>query len=488
MTDTRPGLIPAPTMIESTDGAPTTVTATSRIISFSAESGEAAQSVIRAATGLDVVTAEGGARVGDIVIEIADGPAPGGYTLTADAGIVIAGGDAEGAHNGLQTLFQLLVQADAGEIPALRVEDAPRYGYRGVMLDVSRHFFDADVVLRLIERIAALKFNRLHLHLTDDQGWRIEIPELPELTRSGAATQVGGGAGGAFTIEDYRRIVAHAQRHHVVIVPEIDLPGHTNAALVAYPDLAPAGVVPEPYTGTEVGFSTLDLTAAETDRFVETVIARVAAETPGEYVHVGGDEAFATDAAQFVAFLARATRAVAAQGKTPIAWHEAGKGEDLEPGTVGQYWGRSVEPESQRNARTFGALGGVILSPSDLVYLDMKPTAEHPVGLTWSAPAISLEQAYSWDPADVLDGVPAEAILGVEAPLWTETVITEQDIEGMLFPRLLAVAEKAWSAESSSWPEFEARAAVIAPVLERLGIRQGPAGAGIQQHPVEPAE
>ncbi|WP_295013493.1 family 20 glycosylhydrolase [uncultured Microbacterium sp.] len=491
---TTPALIPSPARLAVRDSAPFVLSAATPLRVADPDLRRAAASALRTATGLAlddgerIDEADGrGIDAPSIVIEITGaGVSPEGYTLDVAAdGIRIAAPSAAGAFAGIQTLAQLAV---AGlEIPALAIEDAPRFEYRGAMLDVARHFFPVEVVERLVERLAALKINHLHLHLTDDQGWRIEVPGRPALTGIGAATQVGGSAGGFYSVEDYRRIVRHAERHFVTIVPEIDMPGHTHAALVAYPELAPEGIVTEPYTGTDVGFSTLDTRKEETFAFVDSIIAFLAAETPGPFLHIGGDEARSTERAEFEAFLARATRLVAAHGKTPIVWHEAGACADLAPGTIGQYWGRSDAPDEDADPiRSIVDQGGrMIASPADAVYLDIKPTPDHPIGLTWSAPSISLEQAYAWEPAALLPGIPEDAVAGVEAPLWTETVETEADIEGMLFPRMFAVAERAWAVDAPEWPTFARRVDALRPLLDRLGVRPGPAGQGIAAHPVD---
>ncbi|MFE6734932.1 family 20 glycosylhydrolase [Microbacterium sp. NPDC057650] len=481
-----PHLIPAPAHLELTGAAPFRLSSDARIVASDQDIRELAFAAVRVATGreLPVVGSEPGPCDIAFVPGEAGGESPEGHRIeVGDGGIRVMAGDRAGHLAAVQTLRQLLLtpEGEEVEVPALRIEDAPRYAYRGAMLDVARHFFPVDVVLRLIEHISAFKLNHLHLHLTDDQGWRLEIPEYPELTEAGAATQVGGGEGGHYTVDDYRRIVAHGERHGVTVVPEFDMPGHTNAALVAYPALSPAGYDPRPYTETEVGFSTLDIGPESTYEFIDTVIGRIAAETPGPFVHIGGDEARSAADADFTAFMARATRIVREHGKTPVAWHETGKCRDLAEGTIGQYWGYSWEPEEDAApGRSFVEQGGrLIMSPSDLVYLDIKPTRDYPIGLTWSAPRISLEQAYRWDPATVLSGVPAGAILGVEAPLWTETVQTEGEIDAMFFPRLLAVAERGWAVEPAEWPQFEAAAQAQGDLFTRLGVSPGPAGKGL---------
>lgn len=374
-----------------------------------------------------------------------------GYRLSTrgERPIVTAGGDA-GAQYARASLAQLVAD-DAGRLPAVEIGDRPRFAWRGAMLDVARRFHPVATVLALVDELAALKLNRLHLHLTDDQGWRIEIPGLPRLTEIGASTQVGGGpvaAPGYYTRADWDRIVAHAASRHIVVVPEIDLPGHTNAALTAYPDLAPTGVAPVPYEGIEVGFSTLDTRAnAAVDRFVATVVDAVAAMTPGPWLHLGGDECLATPEAEFVDFIARATRLGHAAGKTIIGWHEMGRCRSLPPGTLGQYWNLTTpEPGHAERLRSFVEQGGkAIMSPADVAYLDMKRTDDDPLGLVWADGPTTLADAYGWDPADIVDGLDEDDLLGVEAPMFTETIGTLDEIRQMAFPRLAALAEVAWT-------------------------------------------
>ncbi|GAB3943101.1 hypothetical protein GCM10027614_31250 [Micromonospora vulcania] len=189
----------------------------------------------------------------------------------------------------MQTLRQLLPAAIESPVPVTArwvlpggsIVDQPRFPYRGAMLDVARHFFAVEDVLRVVDHLARYKLNHLHLHLTDDQGWRIAIDSWPRLATVGGATEVGGGPGGHYTKADYRRIVSYAAARHVTVVPEIDLPGHTNTALVAYPELAPDKIAPPPYTGTEVGFSYVDPADERTYDFIADVLGELADLTPG---------------------------------------------------------------------------------------------------------------------------------------------------------------------------------------------------------------
>ncbi|MES1170042.1 MAG: family 20 glycosylhydrolase, partial [Leifsonia sp.] len=231
---------------------------------------------------------------------------------------------------------------------------------------------DTDAVKRFIDAIVLLKVNHLHLHLTDDQGWRIHINSWPNLTAHGGSTGSDGSAGGFYTQDEFRDLVAYAAERHVTIVPELDMPGHTNAALASYPELNADGVAPALYTGAKVGFSTL-LTGDETTaRFVDDVVREVAAITPGPYLHIGGDECQSTDPADFLRFIADASATVARHGKIPAGWHEMGKSDQLPEGTVGQYWD-FLTPRGTAADETLSFVrqgGSVILSPADVAYLD----------------------------------------------------------------------------------------------------------------------
>ena len=408
--------------------------------------------------------------VGSIHLELGVSPAKGGYYLTVtQAGIRIEADATAGLFAGVQTLRQL---ASDGEVPVVRIEDHPRFEYRGAMLDVTRHFFSVADVKRYIDGIALLKLNFLHLQLTDDQGWRIEITSWPELTRTSATTQVGGNGGGFYSQQDYREIVEHAASRFVTIVPEIDMPGHTNAAIVAYPAL---GDVPaEPYEGIEVGFSSLAIRKEGTYAFVDDVIREVAALTPGPYLHIGGDESLATTEEDFLAFVERSSAIAAFYGKTPIGWHELGQSRRLPPGTIGQYWGFTTAQEGAADlARSFVEQGGqIIMSPADVAYLDIKYDEDSPHGLDWANGPTSVRQAYEWDPASIVPGIGDEHVLGVEAPIWTETMSTIDQVEFMSFPRLAAIAEIAWSPRAGrTWNDFEQRLAWLGRVWDAAGTR-----------------
>ena len=399
---------------------------------------------------------------GGITLRLGEVSQPGdeAYDLAIAAqGVRITGRTPAGVFYGMQTLRQLLpaiveyggLRPDKSRtvrLPAGRIADSPRFQWRGAMLDVARHFFPVHDVKRFIDLMALHKLNRLHLHLADDQGWRLEIESWPNLARHGGSTQVGGGRGGFYTQQEYADLVTYARDRYVTVVPEIDMPGHTNAALASYPELNSSGTVSALHTGIEVGFSTLCVDNPVTYAFIEDVVREVAALTPGDYFHIGGDEVRALTPAQYALFIERAAAIVHRHGKRMIGWDEIAP-VPLRPDTIVQHW--RAEGVT-RDAVARGAQ--VIMSPADRTYLDMKYDPSTPIGLAWAG-MLDVRRAYDWDPAAVLAGVPESAVLGVEAPLWTETVATIRDAEFMTFPRLAALAEVAWTASTRRvWEDF----------------------------------
>ncbi|WP_396642411.1 beta-N-acetylhexosaminidase [Microbacterium sp.] len=418
------------------------------------------------------------------------------YRLRTDgSGAEIVAATNAGLFYGTQTLAQALETTTDGtgatwHLPHLSIEDAPRFTYRGMMLDVARHFFSVEDVCAVIDRAASLKLNHLHLHLSDDQGWRLQIDAWPRLTtpEPDASTSF-------YSKADYRRIVEHAATRHMTVVPEIDMPGHTHAVGIAYPELVEAPVISEelraqvaelgqtlpeagvPFTGWAVGFSSLRIGDQTVDRFVRDVIRELGELTPGPYLHIGGDEALGTAPADFAAFVSLAARVVRDVGKVPITWQEAGAVAGLPVGTIGQYWGFVAPQEGHDDlARDFVRNGGrVILSPADATYLDMKPDADSTLGLTWANGPTSLRRAYEWEPLAVVEGLTEHDILGVEAALWTETVETLADIDALVFPRIAAAAEIAWSSPPAmsaarTWESFRERVDALAPLWRAAGI------------------
>ncbi|MCX5125904.1 beta-N-acetylhexosaminidase [Streptomyces sp. NBC_00347] len=388
---------------------------------------------------------------------------PGGVTLTArtPAGLFHAG----------QTLRQLLPVSGPGTVPGGTVTDAPRFAYRGAMVDVARHFFTVEQVKRYVDQLAQYKVNTLHLHLTDDQGWRLAIDSWPRLAEYGGASEVGGGPGGHWTKDEYRDLVAYASERYVDVVPEIDMPGHVNAAQAAYAELNCDGKARERYTGIKVGFSSLCVGKERTYEFIDQVLGELAELTPGKYLHIGGDEAHSTPAADYAAFMDRAQAVVAKHGKTVVAWHQLATARPA-PGAVLQYWGHDRTAAAEKAAVTAAAKAGspVILSPADRLYLDMKYDKETKPGLAWAG-YVPVRRAYDWDPGTYLPGLPESAVLGVEAPLWTETIATRGDWELMAFPRVLGLAELGWSpATTRDWTSYARRLSAQGPRLNAQDV------------------
>lgn len=350
------------------------------------------------------------------------------------------------------------------EIPTGIVIDFPEHDYRGAMLDVARHFFSVEDVKRFINFLAAYKMNILHLHLSDDQGWRIEIKSWPKLTEIGGSTEVGGGEGGFYTQEEYADIIQYARNRHITIVPEIDMPGHTNAALTSYPKLNCDGKATEMYTGTEVGFSTLCTRKEITYEFVNDVIREISQLTPGPYFHIGGDETHVTEQEDYIYFINRVQEIVVSHGKKVVGWDEIAHAELVDSAVV-QFWDNV---ENTLMAVEQGAK--VIMSPASRAYLDMKYDSTTHLGLNWAG-YVEVDTAYSWNPVTLVPGITKENILGLEAPLWTETITNMNEIEYMVFPRLPGFAEIGWTApEARSWEEYKTRLAAHGSRFDAMDI------------------
>ncbi len=409
-----------------------------------------------------------------ITLALSSDPAlgPEGYSLSIDPDRVnLSAAQPAGLFYAVQTLRQLFPAAlEAGPprsaawiVPACTITDYPRFEWRGAMLDVARHFFSVADVKRYIDWMASYKLNRLHLHLTDDQGWRIEIKSWPDLTVIGGSSATGGGPGGFYTQSDYAEIVAYAQSRFITLVPEVDMPGHTNAALASYPALNSTGQAPNLYTGTLVGFSSLCIDQPITYRFIADVIGELAALTPGPYIHIGGDEAEVTSAADYCAFMLRVQAIVAAHGKQMVGWEEIGQIE-LQPGSIAQCWNNATA----RKAADQGAR--LVLSPAAKTYLDMQYDPSSKLGLHWAG-YIEVKDAYEWDPLQEAPPASVGSLLGVEAPLWTETLTSLAEIEYMAFPRLPGIAEIAWSPpEGRCWDEYKLRLAAHGSRLAAMGV------------------
>ncbi|MFD7918456.1 beta-N-acetylhexosaminidase [Streptomyces sp. NPDC059740] len=444
----------------------------------------------------------------------------GGYRLQVhgERGAELAGGDAAGVFHGAQTLRQLLgPQAHRRApirppgplaVPAVTVEDAPRFGWRGLLLDVARHFLSKDAVLRYLDLMAAHKLNVLHLHLTDDQGWRMEIHRYPELTRTGAwrpRTRLGHRDstrwddrphGGYYTQDDLREIVAHAAARHITVVPEIDVPGHSQAAIAAYPYLGNTDVVDTAALGVwdTWGVNPNVLAPTETTlRFYEHVLEEVLEVFPSRFVHLGGDEcpkdqwrASPTAQARIRElgladedelqswFVRHFDTWLASRGRRLVGWDEILQG-GLAPGaTVSSWRGYAGGVSAARAGHD------VVMCPEQQVYLNYREDggADEPVPIGYVR---TLADVYRFEPVPPeLTEAEARHVLGTQANLWSEVTESQSRVDYQLFPRLAAFAEVAWSVlpapADRDLAGFTARLADHYPRLDALGVDYRPPG------------
>jgi hexosaminidase len=446
------------------------------------------------------VGANGPVVTGDDRVSLAVRPdAPtGGESYRIDIGeerIEIAARDARGLFYGSQTLRQLIA-ASPRAIPAVHIEDAPRFGWRGLHLDVSRHFFPVEFIKKYLDLLAAFKLNTFHWHLTDDQGWRIEIKKYPKLTEVGAwrkETIVGHARrgpkgydgirhGGFYTQEQARDVVVYARARGVNVVPEIEMPGHSLAALAAYPELAN---VPGPFeVRTTWGISEeVFAPREETFAFLENVLREVMDVFPSEYIHIGGDEApkkrwkESAEAQAIIKreklrdedelqswFVRRIERFLNANGRRLVGWDEILEGGLAPNATVMSWRGTAGGITAAKQGHD------VVMAPQADLYFDhYQADPEHePLAIGGMTP---LEDTYRYEPVAELSASEATHVLGPEACAWTEYMPTSAQVEYMAYPRVLALAEIAWSPrEARDWGSFSARLPAALAFLDRLGV------------------
>ena len=397
-----------------------------------------------------------------------------GYLLTVTSDLVtLSAYQPTGLFRGIQTIRQMLpaaiekssVQPGPWTMATGTVRDYPRYAWRGTQLDVARHFFTVAQVERELDEIAYYKINMFHIHLSDNQGWRIYINSWPNLATYGGGTQVGGTCNNCYyTQTDFSAIVAYAQARYITVVPEIDMPAHVNAALASYASLNCNGIAPSRDTSLGGVNSSLCISLPLTYQFVDDVIREISALTPGGYFHIGGDESSISQA-NYQTFENQVQPRVPAYGKQVDGWEEIAQ-VTLPANSVAQHWNTT-----NSFAPTAAAQGAkVLMSPAPKTYLDMKYYSNTPLGLSWAG-LINTQTAYQWDPDTIVTGVSGNTIIGVEAPLWTETIVTMGDIEYMVFPRLIGHAEIGWSAATGrNWTEYKARLGSHGPRLANMGI------------------
>jgi hexosaminidase len=399
------------------------------------------------------------------------------YVLTVAAKVDIRGGSEAGVFYGMQTLRQLLpapaLRAAATgpwEIACMRIEDAPRFAWRGVLLDVARHFMPVADVLRFLDLAAFHKLNVLHLHLTDDQGWRIEVPGWPRLTGVGAwrtATMQGSRQhnrfdarphGGFYTADDLREIVRYAAQRHVTVVPEVDMPGHMQAAVASYPHLG-TGFEGPVRTAWGISPHVLNREPATLD-FCRQVLDHVCDIFPSELIGIGGDEA-----AVEPFFTEQMAAHLASRGRRVYGWDEIMAG-GAPPGAVIGAW-RGDFP----TVAAIEAGHEVVACPDIRVYLDYRqsddPGEPTPVGTL-----LTLEDVYAFDPMP--PGLNSPLVLGGQANVWTEHMESARRVDYMTYPRLCAFAETVWGPAVRDFPDFRTRLAPHLARLDALGVNYRP--------------
>ena len=457
------------------------------------------------ATGSAVAVKTSGKATVQLVLNQKKNAAIGdeGYTLTVNPkNVVIKANTPAGLMYGAQTLVQLFppeiesnekVANVKWQIPAVEITDYPRVGWRGLMLDVSRHFFTVDEVKMFIDKMVRYKYNMLHWHLTDDEGWRIEIKSLPKLTQVGAwrAEQIGWFGsfaqpdpnapktyGGYYTQEQIKDVVAYAKERHVQIMPEIDVPGHSSAALAAYPELSCFPETKDKFVRTGAPFldwntggrpaaifeNTLNPAGENVYTFMDKVLTEVAALFPFEYIHTGGDEAPYTfweksddvknlmknngmrSMAEVQSYFGkRVEKIILAKGKKMMGWDEILEG-GITPTTGLMSW-RGIKHgiEASKSGHA------VVMSPSSFTYIDLMQGDVSTDPRVYSS--LRLNQTYKFNP--IPEGADGRYILGGQANLWTEQIYNMRQAEYMIWPRGFAVAESVWSPESKKdWNNF----------------------------------
>ncbi len=426
-------------------------------------------------------------------------------------GVEIVAPTAAGVFYGTRTLRQLL-PADlfrsapssalaSVAVEGVEIEDAPRFGWRGMGLDLSRHFFPKDFVMKLVDLASMHKLNVLHLHLSDDQGWRVQVDGYPRLTEVGAwrrespaghyteGRKDGTPHGGFFTKADLAEIVAYAAKRFVTVLPEIDMPGHMQAAIASYPELGNTGEQLEVLTDWGISEHVLNL-EDNAVRFCTDVLNEIMEIFPGQYVHIGGDECPVSEwesspRAQKLCerlglagphelqgwFTARMSEVVSAKGRRLVGWNEivdagAPKGSVILCWDGNNAWRAAVEAAESGLE--------VVMAPEPWCYFDWAYSDDPREPLAIRS-AISVEQVYSLEPVPQdLERDLEDQVIGVQCQLWTEYVATPRHAEYMYFPRACALAEVAWSGRQRYWGDFERRLAAHLPRLDAFGVNYRP--------------
>jgi hexosaminidase len=431
---------------------------------------------------------EGPPRAGEICLEVdtsVAGGHPEGYQLRVFGdGVVLKAPALAGLFYGAQTLKQLMSSSDT-DLARVTIEDTPRFAWRGLHLDVSRHFFTAEEVKRLLDTMAMFKYNRFHWHLTDDQGWRLPVQSYPKLTQIGAEDSHG--TPKAYTADEIRDVVAYAAARHIEVLPEVDMPGHSAAAIAAYPELGNVDIPgwdPPPKPEQTYGVKNFVMSPSSASlSFMETTLSEVADLFPGSLVHIGGDEvpteqwqesqmALAVQQQEGLPnvqsfFNKWASTILHSKQRTAVAWDEARKVGGLRDNAIIMAW-RSADElrKAVREGRQ------VINADSSSLYFDhyQGPQAQEPKAICCLA---TLEQVYNYDPMPSgLTDQEQRLVIGGQGQLWSEYFPTWKHTEYMAHPRSLALAERLWTAPSqiANFDEFKQRLQERVHDLDVLGV------------------
>lgn len=392
-----------------------------------------------------------------------------GYILDITSqGISLKSASNTGLFYGIQSIRQLMPsEIESNQriskkiaLPKLHIEDAPKYSWRGSMIDVARSFFGKEYIMKHIDRMALYKLNRLHLHLTDDQGWRIEIKSKPKLTEIGGKSAVVNAQSGFITQQEFIEIQEYALARNIIVIPEIDMPGHIYTALVAYPELnceeltninTEVATPPQLYSEYQVGWNKLCLEKPEIYDFVSEILGELAKITKGPWLHIGGDE---IEDPLYEEFIEKAEAIVKQNGKVAIGWEEATKA-NISSSFISQRW--NGETTSTANIK-------IIESICSSFYFDHGNVIGQENTNNWcKKTGVSLKDVYSFVSEDA-------NVLGFEAPVWTELVTTEAMLDNRFWPRTIAVAEISWSDSKRDFPEFLNRLKTHESRLKSMGI------------------
>ena len=495
-------VIPMPRSVEYHSGNFTISTETKFYTNLSAESRQALTDYLEGTSLSSVSFAESATGNNGIELNLCDSSIVTGneaYRIEIDKkGVRLSANTETGIFYGLQTLLQLLNNGDNKTLPALTINDSPRFPYRGLHLDVSRHFFDKEFVKKQLNAMAYFKMNRLHWHLTDGAGWRIEIKKYPRLTSFAAWRPfdklndwwVGGrtfceqddprAVGGYYTQDDIREVVAYAADRHITIIPEIEMPGHSEEVLATYPELSCSG---KPYVNADFCIGT-----EKTFEFLENVLLEAIDLFPSEYIHIGGDEASksswktcprcqrrmadehlnSVDELQSY-MIHRIEKFLNDHGRKIIGWDEIIEG-GLSPTATVMSW-RGEEG----GIKAVKAGNQAIMTPGKYCYLDAFQDAPNTQPMAIGG-YLTLEKVYSFEPVpDSLSTKEAELILGVQGNVWIEYIPTPEHFEYMIYPRILALAEIGWSPSGGKkWDNFHTRALQAVNILREQGYNPFP--------------